>query len=142
MMSNGKAYPWKDLIVMTSSGTIDLASSKAGLKSLARDPRFKTGYEVLLDWRDIDCSMSIADVFELAAYMAELETGLPTRKKIAILVCGGVPFDHAQFLEVCATNRGVHLRAFKDYEKADEWLKAVLPADPKGLVATPKPRVA
>ncbi len=142
MISNDTAYPWKDLIVMTSSGKIDLVASKVALKGLAHDPDFNTRYEVLLDWRDLDCTMSIADVFELAAYMADPVTGLPTRKKIAILVSSGMPFDHAQFLEVCATNRGVHLRAFQTYEKADEWLKATLPVDPKELGTTPEPRVA
>jgi hypothetical protein len=36
--------------------TLDDAASKAALKSLADDPQFLQGYEVLLDWRDIHCN--------------------------------------------------------------------------------------
>src|SRR5687768_14016699 len=119
MKSNDKAYPWKDLIVMTSSGAVDLDASISALKSLADDPEFLRDYEVLLDWRDIECSMSVSDVFHIATYLANPGTKLPTHKKIAILVSGRLAFDHAQFLELCATNRGVELRAFEDYEKAN-----------------------
>ena len=137
MRIKDKAYPWKDLIVMTASETVDLAASKAALKSLADDPEFLPGYEVLLDWRDIDCMMSATDVFEIAAYLANPNTELPTRKKIAILVSGRYAFDHAKFLEVCATNRGVRLAAFEDYDKANAWLEATLPEDPKEVDTTP-----
>jgi hypothetical protein len=135
MRSNDKAYPWKDLIVMTSSGTVDLDASKAALKSLADDPDFLPGYEVLLDWRDVECTMSVGDVFEIAKYLTDLDTKLPTRKKIAILVSGRLAFDHAQFLELCAGNRGVTLHAFDDYDKASAWLNTTLPADPQEQVA-------
>jgi len=131
MKTADKAYPWKDLIVMTASGTADLAASKAALKSLADDPDFLQDYEVLLDWRDIDCKMSVTDVFEIATFLANPKTKLPTHKKIAILVSGRHAFDHAKFLEICATNRGVALYAFEDYAKANEWLETTLPADPK-----------
>ncbi len=137
MRSKDKAYPWKDLIVMTASGTVDLAASKVALKSLADDPEFMADYEVLLDWRDTDCTMSVTDVFEIAKYLTDLTTKLPTNKKIAILVSGRHAFDHAKFLELCATNRGVTLFAFEDYDKASEWLEATLPADPKQRDAPP-----
>ena len=136
MRSEGKAYPWKDLIVMTASGTVDLDASKAAFRNLAEDPEFLPGYEVLLDWRDVDCDMSVSDVFEMAKYLSDLGTRLPTRKKIAILVSGKLAFDHAKFLELCANNRGVALAAFEDYEKADAWLNASLPPDPKEEAAT------
>lgn len=131
MKTTDKAYPWKDLIVMTATETVDLAASKAALKSLAHDPEFQSGYEVLLDWRDIHCKMSGTDVYELAKYLGNPDTELPTHKKIAILVSGRHAFDHAKFLEVCASNRGVRLAAFEDYDKANAWLEATLPEDPK-----------
>lgn len=131
MRTEDKAYPWNDLIVSTATGTVDLDASKAALKNLADDPEFLPGYEVLLDWRDVECVMSVSDVFELAKYLTDLTTRLPTRKKIAILVSGKRSFDHAKFLELCANNRGVTLAAFEDYDKADEWLNADLPADRK-----------
>jgi hypothetical protein len=126
-----KAFPLRDLIVMTSSGTIDLAASKSALKSLADDPEFDRHYEILLDLRDSECELSVADVYEIATCLAWPDPALPTRKKIAVLVSGQRAFDHAKFLEVCSTNRGIQVGAFEDYEKASEWLDTDLPEDPK-----------
>lgn len=137
MRTARKAFPLKDLIIVTSSGTIDLVASKAALKSLAADPEFEAGYEVLLDLRDSKCAMSIADVFEIATYLAWPDPALPTRKKIAVLVSGERAFDHAKFLEMCSTNRGIRVGAFEDYEKAGEWLDTDLPEDPKGTDPMP-----
>jgi hypothetical protein len=120
---------------MTSSGTIDLVASKSALKSLAADPEFDRRYEILLDLRDSECELSVMDVYEIATYLAWPDPALPTRKKIAVLVSGQRAFDHAKFLEMCSTNRGIQLGAFEDYEKASEWLNADLPADPKGVDA-------
>jgi len=132
MRTTRKAFPLKDLIVLTSSGTIDLVASKAALKSLAADPEFEARYEILLDLRDSECELSVTDVYEIAAYLAWPDPALPTGKKIAVLVSGQRAFDHAKFLEICSTNRGLQVGAFEDYEKASEWLDADLPEDPKG----------
>jgi hypothetical protein len=56
---------------------------------------------------------------------------LPTDKKVAVLVDSRSAFNHAQFLEMCAGNRGLNLRAFDRYEDANDWLNAELPADRK-----------
>lgn len=81
--------------------------------------------------------MSIADVFEIATHLAWPDPALPTRKKIAVLVSGERAFDHAKFLEMCSTNRGIRVGAFEDYEKAGEWLDTDLPEDPKGTDPMP-----
>jgi hypothetical protein len=137
MRTTRKAFPLKDLIIMTSSGMIDLAASKIALKNLAADPEFDKHYEILLDLRDSECELSVMDVYEIATYLAWPDPALPTSKKIAVLVSGQRAFDHAKFLEVCSTNRGVHVRAFEDYEKASEWFDADLPVDRKETEAIP-----
>jgi len=137
MRTTRKAFPLKDLIVMTSSGTIDLAASKSALKSLAADPAFDSQYEILLDLRDSACELTAMDVYEVATFLAWPDPALPTRKKIAVLVSGQRAFDHARFLEVCSTNRGVRVGAFEDYDKASEWLDADLPEDPKQVDTMP-----
>jgi hypothetical protein len=136
MRTTRKAFPLKDLIVMTSSGTIDLAASKSALKSLAADPEFDKHYEILLDLRNSECELSVMDVYEIAKHLAWPDPALPTRKKIAVLVSGQRAFDHAKFLEVCSQNRGVQVGAFEDYEKASQWLDTELPEDPKEMDAT------
>jgi len=119
------------LIVVDASGTLDLAASKAALRKLAADPQFDANKEVLLDLRDIDCRLSTLDIYELANFISAPDPAIPTRRKIAVLVSGSVEFDHALFLQMCTAGSGVRLAAFDDYDKADEWLSAELPADPK-----------
>lgn len=140
MRTIDKTYPWKKLIVMTATETVDLATSKAAFKKLAHDPKFLRGYEVLLDWRDVSCKMSGTDVYELAQYLSDQDTELPTHKKIPILVSGRHAFDHVNFLEVCSNNRRVALAAFEDFDKASAWLNATLPQDTRKVEAYSTPR--
>lgn len=137
MRTPRRMFPLKDLIVMTSSGMIDLAASKAALRNLAADPNFDSQCEVLLDVRDSDCELSVADVYEIAAFLAWPDPALPMHKKLAVLVSAHQAFDHAQFFEVCSTNRGVQVRAFEDYDMADAWLDAELPEDPRAVGVAP-----
>ena len=140
MSTKDKTYPWKELIVMTATETVDLATSKAAFKKLADDPQFLQGYEVLLDWRDVSCKMSGTDVYELAQYLSDQDTELPTHKKIPILVSGMHAFDHGKFLQVCSNNRDVTLAAFEDFDKASAWLNATLPQDTKEVESYSTPR--
>jgi hypothetical protein len=137
VVTTRKAFPLRDLLVMTTSGTIDLAASKSVLKSLTADPDYRANYEILLDLRDTTCELSLSDVFEIATYLAWPDPALPPRQKIAVLVSGQGAFDHAKFLEMCSTNRGIRVHAFEDYDKASDWLDTVLPEDPKGTDAMP-----
>jgi hypothetical protein len=142
MNTQNKAFPLKHLMVMTAAGTLDLAASKAALQSLVADPGFDARSEIFLDLRDVECSMSVTDIYELAVYMASPHPALPTYKKIALLVAGHVAFDHARFLEMCAGNRGLKIGAFVDYANADEWLNADLPDDPRESRPMLKPNPA
>jgi hypothetical protein len=130
MRTMRKVFPPRDLITVTSSGTIDLVASKAALKSLAADPEFEANYEIFLDLRDSKCDLSVADVYEIAEYLAWPNPVIPTHKKIAVLVAGHLAFDRARFLQLCSGNRSMNVKAFEDYEKVGEWLDADLPEDP------------
>jgi hypothetical protein len=123
-----KIFPFKHLIVMDAHGTLDLAASKTALKLLAAAPGFDDSSEVLLDLRDVECELSTTKIFELAEFMALASTGLAAGRRIAVLVGahqhGHLAFNKAQFLELCADNRGLNVRAFEDSISADEWLNA------------------
>ncbi len=135
MKTQTKVFPLKHLIVMTADGKLDRVASKVALNALVAAPGFEASYEVLLDLRDINCSLSVTDIYELAAHMAYPDAALPTRQKIAVLIDshspGHLALHHAQFLELAAGNRGIKIHAFDDYDRADEWLNAELPTDPK-----------
>ena len=131
METTHRVFRAQHLIVMDASGILDLHASVAALKRLAMDPGFDSRAEVLLDLRDIECRMSINNIYSLAEAMAWPDPALPTHRQIAILVDGKLEFDHAQFLAMCAENRGLTVAAFEDYDKASQWLNADLPPDPK-----------
>ena len=124
-----KVFSHQSLIVLTADGQLDMAASKAALKIVAESSSHNEHAEVLLDLRDINCSLSITDMYELATHLASPKTGLPTHEKIAVLVDGAMEFDHAKFLALCGVNRGIAIRAFDDYDAAGEWLKTTLPPD-------------
>lgn len=146
MQATIKGYPLRHLMVVTANGTIDLENSKAAMKRLAADPDFDWSSEVLLDCRGIECELSTFDVFVLAISMAFPHPALPTYQRVALLVDkqspGHFAFDHARFLQLCAENRGVNIRAFENYQSADAWLMAELPEDPRDLCVPPVQRKA
>ncbi len=116
----------RELIVVNAEGVLDLGASRRALRDLAASPERTEFYEVLMDLRDADCKLSTLDVYELAAAMAWPEPMLPTRRKVAVLVSEGEPFDLASFLELCAGNRGMRIRAFTDADAAAAWLETDL----------------
>jgi hypothetical protein len=131
METENRIFRAQHLIVMDASGILDLNASKVALAKLAADPEFNRRSEILVDLRDIECHMSASDIYDLAVALGWPDPALPTHRRIAILVEGRDEFDHAQFLAMCAANRGVEIAAFDDYEKADRWMTVELPPDPK-----------
>ena len=124
MRTRKTAHPANSLITVTAAGRVDLAATKTTLRNLAGHPDFKAGWQVLFDWRRIRCEMSLTDVYEISKLLSDPDTALPSRKGVAVLVSGGCALDRAKFLELCATNRGVRLAAFDDYDKVSAWLDA------------------
>lgn len=77
-----------------------------------------------MDLRDVACDIDTVEVFHLASYMAWPDPALPTNRRIAVVVSGTREFDNAKFLELCASNRSLDMKAFTDYEEAVNWLDA------------------
>lgn len=113
-----------ELIVATAQGQLDLAASKAALAELTSAPDYNDQYELLLDLRGAKCDFTSADLYELATAIAWPEPLLPARNKVAILVDQGTAFDHAEFLALCAGNRGMRIMAFWSADDARNWLNA------------------
>ena len=144
MKTQINVFPLKHEIVMNAAGTLDLAASKTALNLLVANPGFETSREVLLDLRGVECEMTTADIFEIAACMALPASSPPTTRQIAVLVDthqhGHLPFNAAQFLELCADNRGLNLRVFENHETANAWLNPELPNDQNFLGTLPRQR--
>ena len=137
-----KKFEFKHLLVLTTLGTIDLPASKAALKSLVTAPGFDVCSTVLLDFRDVECDLSASTLHELARHMAWHIPILSDDHRIAVLVerhrPGNLPFNHAQFLELCEYSKGFSIRAYEDYGNASDWLHAVPRNDPDDIAQTLK----
>ena len=121
----------KNHIAMTATGSFDLIGSKLLLNSLSQEPSLRAQKEILVDLRDVDCTMSTFDVYELAQHLAFPNPALDTNKKIAVLITGNKHFNHAQFFDLCGLKKSVNIRAFEQFEAADRWLHGDSSRKPK-----------
>ena len=108
----------QDFLRCTGEGMIDLETSKKGLAALAKACMAKGVRCVLLDVRDAQASLRLADMYELAKTFHE--TGFQQEDRLAILhrYRGG---ERAEFFALCANERGWNVRAFESYEDAMAW---------------------
>lgn len=109
-----------DFVRTDVSGNLDLAATRQVLKEIAAVCTAKTHYHVLLDNREAHTKMTLAEVFEVACSLREI--GLGIHNRLAILAPPVLDFDRAGFFETVAQNRGFQVRAFRDFEKAFDWL--------------------
>jgi hypothetical protein len=126
MFSKIKYCPAEEVILVDAEGRFDLERSISALRKLVSHPDYEKAYEILFDLRNINCAFSIAHIYQLVQLMALPDSLLPTRRKIAVTFPEDKNFDHAEFLENCAVNRGMKVMAFQDIREAEKWLKADL----------------
>ncbi len=115
-----RVIPVKEFLRTDISGVIDLRASREVLKELLAVCAQSNVYHVLIDGREASSHSSTVDVWTLANDLGSL--GMKVEHRVAILNRPKDEFDRAAFLEVCATNRGYQLRAFRDFESAFSWL--------------------
>jgi hypothetical protein len=107
-----------DFLKVTAEGELDLEQSTKLLMEIVSATDL-VNYEVVLDTRKAHSSLSVTDLWYLAAQVADFCRNLP--RKTAVL-CPRDRFDHAEFFSLCAQNRGTNMRAFTSYEEAMDWL--------------------
>jgi hypothetical protein len=107
-----------DFIKATEEGELDLKESKRLLVEIVSATDL-VDYELVLDTRKAHSSMTVTDLWYLAAALGSVRKALP--RKTAVL-CPRERFDHAAFFALCAQNRGFDVRAFTCFEDAMEWL--------------------
>lgn len=100
-------------------GEINFQKSKKMLAELAMAKRPPADFDILLDFRRAQLNLSTADIYYLAAELANHNHTY--RDKVAILVLPGLDFDNSEFFELCAQNRGFNVETFTNYEDAVQW---------------------
>lgn len=113
-----------DFLKATAEGELDLKESTRLLVEIVSATDL-VDYELVMDTRKAHSSMSVTDLWYLAAEISKAGKNLP--RKTAVL-CPRERFDHAGFFSLCAQNRGYNVRAFTCFEDAMEWLISDEPA--------------
>ena len=119
MPVNVKVINTKEFIRATATGALDFAASKQAILDIASQIKQPGEYEVLIDTRGAEGTLSITELYELGVALADHPS--LRRNKIGLLVPMRGVYD-ARFLESVALNRGVQIRAFTDFEQAITWL--------------------
>ena len=108
-----------EFIKATPEGMLDLNESKKLLLEIAAVSAPLVEYEILLDIRNANSELSIANLWYLAD---ELNKFRRTFNCKTAILCPVEQFDHAGFFALCSQNRGFQVCAFTSYEGAMEWL--------------------
>jgi len=130
-----------EFIRATPEGQFDLGQAKKVLAGIASVSAPSDDYDVILDARNAEFDMDVADLWELAAELHRLRQAFSRRT--AVLVPPGNS-DYAGFFALCAQERGFEVCAFTHPGDAMEWLdrseaprQELIPAngyDPTGVV--------
>jgi hypothetical protein len=110
----------RDFIEISTDGIINMTTSRQLLADIAKTEHQHADYELLVDFRDTQSELSIADVYQLAAELSN--HGDTFHRKVALVVTPGLNFVHASFFETCSHNRGFPVNVYTDYEKAIRWI--------------------
>lgn len=119
MPVNIKVIHTSDFIRTTAAGALDLATSIQTLVNLASMIKAPGEYQVLIDTRDAQVKLSIADLYELGVAFASYPTVAHSKTALLTSMEGE---ERARFLKVVARNRGAQLEAFTSFEEAITWL--------------------
>jgi hypothetical protein len=126
MAYNLRVIPISEFLRTDVSGVVDLKASRELLRGLMAICTRENLDRILIDGREATSSASTVDVWTLANDLGSL--GVSREYRVAVLNRPKDEFDRVAFLELCATNRGYQLKAFRDFEEAFTWLTAEQPA--------------
>jgi hypothetical protein len=110
-----------EFIIATPEGRLDFEKSKKLLVAIASAASPLGDHEIILDVRKAKLEMSTTELWYLAVELSNLHKAFS--RKTAVL-CPLERFDYAEFLAICAQNRGLRVSAFTSFEEAFEWLIA------------------
>ncbi len=124
----------RDFFRANVEGQFDLESSKALLRDLAKAVVGCQDRHILIDTRETGTPiLTSSDLFELVQTLRQL--GLGVFNRIALLRRLTDTFDRGRFFEMLATERGMQVGTFDDFETAFEWLQTGGPTSFSGRPA-------
>src|SRR5690242_13108593 len=115
-----RVIPIREFMKTDLTGEIDLNASRELLRELMAACKRENMTRILIDSREASSHSTMLDVWTLARDLGSL--GVTHENRVAVLNRPKDGFDRAAFLELCAGNRGYHMRAFREFEPAFIWL--------------------
>ena len=121
----------RDFVRTTPTGHLDWETTQRLFTAIAKTAAQLEGCDFLMDNRELS-SIDLSDTQLWYLVQLLLDFDPIFRGKIAILLPEEASGDRARFFELCATNRGFRVKAFKQFEAAINWLSSqteINPAD-------------
>ncbi len=117
MTPNLKIIRVRDFMRFIPEGTLNFAKAKEFLQETSSVSGAFVNYNLLIDTRGTETHLSVTDIWQLAAELAEIvhKDAKGFWAKIAVLY-PPEHFDSAQFFELCGQNRGLNVHAFSSFE--------------------------
>ncbi len=125
MAHDVRVIPVNEFLRTDVAGTVDVKASRELLAKLMAICRREHLDRILIDVREASSDSTILDIWTLASDLGAL--GVAPGNRVAILNRPKDNFDRGAFLELCATNRGYQLKAFREFEEAFIWLTSEVP---------------
>ena len=108
-----------DFIKATSDGSLDLEESKRLIRTIAVTIDPLVDYDAMLDTRQAPSSLSVTDLWYLAAELNNLRKTFS--RKMAVL-CSPEQFDRGGFCALGSQNSGLQVQTFTSFAGATKWL--------------------
>jgi hypothetical protein len=115
-----RVIPIKEFMKTDITGELDMGATRDMLSQLMAACKRENITRTLIDCREASSHATVLDVWTLARDLGSL--GVTYKNRVAVLNRPKDEFDRSAFLEVCATNRGYQIKAFREFEQAFSWL--------------------
>ena len=120
-----RVIPIREFMRTDITGEFDVSATRDLLSQLMAACKRENITRILIDCREASSQATVTEVWMLARDLAAL--GVTYEYRMAVLNRPKDEFDRGAFLEVCATNRGYQLKAFREFEAAFTWLTSEEP---------------
>ncbi|MHC4207156.1 MAG: hypothetical protein ACYSTT_21080 [Planctomycetota bacterium] len=107
-------------VVGRFKGDLTLAAAKKYIREVVEVAKKHPCQRFLNDLREANLVLSVFDIYELPGLV--VTEGFDIRWRRAFLMVPTTNLDKIDFFELVASNRGMSVRMFTDYDKAIEWL--------------------
>lgn len=120
-----RVIPIREFMKTDIKGELDVTATRDMLSKIMAACKREKMSRILIDCREASTHSTLTDVWTLARDLGVL--GVTHENRVAIVNRPKDGFDRGAFLELCATNRGYQLRAFREFELAFAWLTSEQP---------------